>query len=65
MERTAEMNKRIDDLEFLAILVTAIILIFVAGANPPAVKVITDLAAAYWAFRATRNRPKGPEESAK
>lgn len=51
------MSERFDHMAFVAVLVTAIILIFVAKANPLAVKVVADLAAAYWAVWAARNRP--------
>jgi hypothetical protein len=56
------MGERFNGMLFLAVLVTAIMVIFVGDANPMAVKVFTDLAAAYWAVRITENRNQGPGE---
>ena len=50
------MRFRSGDLAFIAVLVTAILLIFVAKADPVAVKVIADLAMAYWTVRLASSR---------
>lgn len=52
--------RRRDLMAFVAILVTAIILISVGQVEPLAVKVLTDLAAAYWAVSTAANRPAAP-----
>lgn len=57
-----KMNERFDDMVFLAVLVSAIILIFAADANPAGVQVLTDLTAAYWVIRVTRDRRPGRGE---
>lgn len=59
------MTERIDDMVFLAVLVTAMILIFVVGTNPLAVKVLADLVTAYWAVRAAKNRTRRRDETAR
>lgn len=57
------MSERFDDMVFLAVLVTAIILIFATGTNPVAVKVLTDVITAYLAVRITR-QVAGPAKPA-
>ena len=44
------------DLSFIAVLVTAILLIFVANVDAVAVKVIADLVMTYWTVRLSRSR---------
>jgi hypothetical protein len=59
------MTERFDDMVFLAVLVTAVILIFVVGTNPLVVKVLADLVVAYWAARAAKSRTRGRDEIAR
>ncbi|BFU46643.1 hypothetical protein [Krasilnikovia sp. MM14-A1004] len=56
------MRMYIDELAFIAVLVTAILLIFVVGVDPAAVTAVVDLAVACQAIRTARSGgPEGEE----
>ena len=50
------MHHHTDEMVFIAVLVTAVLLIFVARIDVVALKVIIDLAIAYWMIRNGRRR---------
>jgi hypothetical protein len=54
--RRTEMRFRADEWAFIAVLITAILLIFVARIDAVTIKVGADLAIAYWAVRSSRTR---------
>jgi hypothetical protein len=53
---------RAEEMGFLAVLVTAIILIAVAHADPVAVKIVIDVVIAYWAMRTAKIRARAGRE---
>jgi hypothetical protein len=59
--RSGRRSARFADMAFIAVLVTAIILIFLVKLDPVVVKAITDLLITYWTLRIARAAPGPPE----